>query len=187
MLPAFSISGVLPPHMGDPRDPSQVSPYRVTTSELVSRYCITGARIDILSGLLKYRELIHSMGINSGFQLLDGSFTENIEATELRVPKDIDLVTFAHRPMHLNQTTAWLPFIDANPGIFDSEEAKKLYRCDAYYVDLNISPLLIVDQTIYWNGLFSHRRDGLWKGMIRIELGTDDTDARTRLTGSAPL
>ena len=184
MIPAFSVSGVLPPHMGDPRDPTQVSPYPSTTEEFVSRYCLTEERASILSGLLDYRQELHSKGISSGFQLLDGSFSENLEATELRAPRDIDVVTFARRPSFAQSNEEILNFAIQNPNIFQPQEVKKAFKCDAYWIDLNVDPLYIVTSTMYWYGLFSHRRDGLWKGMIRIELGTDDSAARLRLRGA---
>ena len=185
MIPAFSISGVLPPHAGDPRDPSQVSPYRVSTSDLVQRYGVTTQRIAILEGLLNYRERMRSIGFTSGFQVLDGSFTENIESTELRAPKDIDVVTFAARPQAIADTADWITFIQTNQSLFNSNETKRQFLCDAYFVDLSIDPLLLMDHVFYWNALFSHRRDGLWKGMLRVELGESDVEARTRLTGLA--
>jgi hypothetical protein len=41
--------------------------------------------------------------------------------------------------------------------------------------------------TRYWIGLFSHRRDGIWKGMLRMELNTaaDDIAAGDFLRGLA--
>ncbi|HEX9784266.1 MAG TPA: hypothetical protein VGA56_16255 [Opitutaceae bacterium] len=46
-------------------------------------------------------------------------------------------------------------------------------------------PILTVEWTRSWTGLFSHRRDGIWKGMLRIDLNTpaEDTKASALLEG----
>ena len=53
-----------------------------------------------------------------------------------------------------------------------------------YFVDLDSDPTGVVSQTRYWFGLFSHRRGGLWKGMLELSLAVsaDDTDALALVT-----
>jgi hypothetical protein len=41
-IPAFDHNLVLPPHTGDPRDRSDLSPYACTTLELVQRFATSG-------------------------------------------------------------------------------------------------------------------------------------------------
>jgi hypothetical protein len=49
----------------------------------------------------------------------------------------------------------------------NNKSTKANFKCDAYYVDLDVvHTTAIVDQTRYWFGLFSHRRTGVWKGML---------------------
>jgi hypothetical protein len=49
-------------------------------------------------------------------------------------------------------------------------------------VDLDKKPFLIVDDTRYWFGLFSHQRvTSLWKGMLSVSLQSDDDAARSLL------
>lgn len=110
-----------------------------------------------------------------GFQWLDGSFVEDCETIRERPPTDIDIVTFAPRSAISN----WDQFWPQHPEIFDPIRTKALFNCDAYYVDLHKLPHLIVLDTSYFNGLFSHQRDSkLWKGMLVLSLQSDDSAAR---------
>jgi hypothetical protein len=55
---------------------------------------------------------------------------------------------------------------------------------DHFIVKLNWSGHDVVEWTRYWCGLFSHRRlDGVWKGMLKVDLDTaaDDAAALKRL------
>jgi hypothetical protein len=183
MIPPFTISGVLPPFVGNSTDPANVSPYLVKMSDVVSRFGITTARIGILGGLIGYRRALASAGVVEGFQIINGSFSEDIEQTELREPNDIDVVTFAYRPGNAKSIEDWISFIESNIELFDQHRTKALYACDAYYVDLEQSADLLVGSTGYWYGLFSHRRSGLWKGMLRVPLQSDDALAAQMLTG----
>ena len=75
MIPIFNISNVLPPFIGvDPINPTLCSPYESPISAFVQRFGTTPERIVILKGLLAYRLQLNSIGITSGFQILDGSF-----------------------------------------------------------------------------------------------------------------
>jgi hypothetical protein len=183
MIPPFTISGVLPPFIGSSVDPANVSPYLVSITELVRRFGISTARMGILRGLVNYRWALAQVGINEGFQIINGSFSENIEQIELRDPKDLDIVTFAHRPPQANLPLEWSDFVTNNQSLFIPHVAKAQHFCDAYYVDLDQSPETLVDSTGYWYGLFSHRRNGLWKGMLRIPLQSDDASASQMLMG----
>jgi hypothetical protein len=183
-IPAFNASGVLPPHMGNPTH--GVSPYVVTASELVGRFATTRERIDVLTGLLTYRSELAAAGILDGFQWLDGSFAEDIETLEGRPPADIDVVTFARRPTPVADLTDWTTFFVANKHLFDPNALKARLKCDAYYVDLDQAPNLVVTTTAYWCGLFSHRRAGLWKGMPFLPLMSDDTIAGDQLKRATP-
>ncbi len=72
----------------------------------------------------------------------------------------------------------WRAFAVGTPELFDPRVTKKRYLCDAYFVDLDKRSEVIVDDTRYWFGLFSHQRDtSLWKGMLKIPLCSDDAEA----------
>ena len=143
---------------------------------IVSRFGTTQERVNILEGLLKYRQALAAAGITNGIQWLDGSFVENVEQNRSRAPIDIDVVTLASRPVL--HGVSWSEFVHANRHLFDPTQTKQAFKCDAYYIDLSLSPDWVVQQTCYWFGLFTHQRETfLWKGMLSVPLLSDDDDA----------
>lgn len=179
MIPEFNLSGVLPPFLsGDsPVNPNAVAPYRVSLLHLAHRFAINDERKKILLGLISYRTALRAEGIISGFQWLDGSFVENSEKTRGRPPKDIDIITFSYRPEGYNGIDEWQKFVNSRADLFDPEQSKQDYLCDAYFVDLQSHPIYLVNQTKYWFGLFSHQRETLqWKGLLEVPLDEDDSD-----------
>jgi phage terminase large subunit len=144
-------------------------------TEIVSRFGTSRERLAILRGLLDYRATLSTVGIVRGFQWIDGSFVEDCETIRRRPPDDVDIVTFAYRPPFLD----WPEFVRQHPQIFDPFQTKASFRCHAYYVDLQTAPHLIVHDTTYFSSLFSHQRDSkLWKGMLTLDLNSDDVVAR---------
>lgn len=128
------------------------------------RFSTSPERQAILRGFLTYRQALHQMGINSGFQWLDGSFMENVELLEKRQPRDIDVVTFLYTPENFAPSAGDLT-------VFDKSFAKSQYKVDAYLVELNeISPAQLVEQSAYWYSVWSHRRNHVWKGFLQIDL-----------------
>ena len=180
MIPAFGISGVLPPFIGaGPADRVLTSPYPAAISEIVSRFATSVERVAVLRSLLKYREALAAIGISAGIQWIDGSFVENCETIRQRPPADVDVVTFAYRPPSVLRDPDWLQLFLANTNLFDPPRTKADFLCDAYYIDLNKPAHFVVMDTAYFNGLFSHQRDtAQWKGMILVDLNSDDAAAR---------
>ncbi|MBT2868498.1 hypothetical protein JQK19_14740 [Chromobacterium violaceum] len=181
MIPTFNASLVLPPYMGEtPTARAAMSPYKVTMLDVVERFATNEQRVNILCGLLQYREALRNSGLTSGFQWLDGSFVEDVENIRKRPPKDIDIVTFSAVPGATNQDKrTWL---NSHIDLIDPKKTKETYKCDAYLVDLSKEPNLIVDDTRYWFGLFSHQRETtLWKGMIQVPLWSNDDLAMENL------
>ncbi len=178
LIPQFDLSKVLPPFTGDDVTISRsMSPYRAHITDLVRRFNFTPERIEILRGLLEYRSVLHELGIQEGFQWVDGSFVEDVEALRNCPPGDIDVITFFHRPTH--GKVEWEEWFKEHGKIFDTTFTKPRYKCDAYSVDLDTSPENVVNSTRYWFGLFSHQRDtSLWKGMVQLPLSiVHDEDA----------
>lgn len=174
------MAGVIPPIRPNlaGHDPDR-SPYSSSLVELVDKFVLTHDRADIVSGFLDYRAALHASGIISGFQWLDGSFLENIEEIEGRSPSDIDVVTFFELPIGQSQTTM-LPMLGA---LFDPQRTKQNFRVDGYPFILN-QPMTegLVRQTAYWYSMWSHRRNGLWKGFIQVDLDPAlDAPSRTLL------
>ena len=63
----------------------------------------------------------------------------------------------------------------ANPRL-----AKATYSLDHYIFDTGFDTTVTLEQTRYWILLFSHNRQGVWKGMLKIELNTPAEDAAAR-------
>ena len=179
LIPQFNLSGVLPPYVGaDPTVMAGCSPYHVNSMEIVATFATSAERNGLLRQLFQYRANLRAAGIVTGFQWLDGSFMENVEVVRGRPPKDIDLVTFAHRPQNAQTLAQWGAFISTNSALFQ----RPIGDLDAYYVDLNIPVEVLVSRTTYWAGLFSHQRvTALWKGLLQLDLAEDDAAAISTL------
>lgn len=166
-IPDWNPQGVLPPN--DPVDPTAAerSPYTVSLTDLVLHFGTTEKRQTILGGLLGLRAALHAAGLAEGFQWVDGSYLEDIERTENRDPADIDVVTFFHLPEGETQQS----FASAHPHLFNHADTKSRFHVDAYFVPLNDNPPeYLVERSAYWYSLWSHRRNGQWKGYLQIDL-----------------
>jgi len=182
VIPAFNHSHVLPPYLGDgPTASAHVSPYQVSMLEVAQRFAHMPGRERLVRGLLDYRADLAALGFVHGFQWLDGSFAEDVEANQQRPPNDIDLVTFAFSPAGLDNAHI-NAMVNAHSDLFIPAQVKAKYGCDAYLLPLDRSPVNLVKRATYYFGLFSHRRaDQVWKGLLQIPLGTDDASARALL------
>ena len=188
-IPTFTISGVLPPFLGPtPAAASALmSPYPTSLVKIIERFGKSPARVRILQGLMAYRKALASIGLTDGFQWLGGSFLEDIERLERRDPRDLDITTFCRRPPLYRDDQGWENFAKQHIDLFWPRSTRITYRCHCSFVDLDTTPDNIVSHTRYWFGLFSHRRSGVWKGMLQIPLAPsqDDDDALTLLNGAA--
>lgn len=183
MIPAFNLSGVLPPYVGaSPAVPAGLSPYDTSMTELAEALVTSADRAAILRGFIALRQRLQALGITDGYQWCAGSFCEDIEKLEGRSPGDIDVVTFFVRPPHAQDQVAWAAFVSANAPLFDATQTKTAFRCDAYFVDANIPLPAVITQVTYWHGLLGHRRTShLWKGILRLPLVSNDADALSHL------
>ena len=170
MIPAWNVSGVLPPiRPGEEGHGPDRSPYHTTMTQVVERFCTSADRLNILMGLLNYRQELYSLGIAEGFQWLNGSFMQDIESTNGRSPNVVDVVTFFRLPHGQTQETI---FGDPQArALFDVAHTKAIYRVDGY-------PLILGDrieewhvhQISYWYSMWSHTRERYWKGFVRVDL-----------------
>jgi hypothetical protein len=143
--------------------------------EIVERFAFSEARAAILKGLIAYRKELTAAGLKNGFQWIDGSFVEDIEASQKRPPNDIDVITFAAPSVERAMVGKW--FTD-HYAIFDQERIKNDFKCDAYFVDTSKQSNLLINDTCYWFGLFGHqRKTALWKGMLQVQLICNDDAA----------
>lgn len=174
-IPNFNSDSVIPPHLGDPRQPDELSPYPCTSLELCDRFGTSHTRIEILHGFMRLRAELHQHGMSDGFQWIDGSFLEDVEHTQQRAPGDIDVVTF----FWSNDPNFVADLLIAFPDIRDHAKIKTTFHVDHFPIDAGYNPEATIEATRYWCGLFSHNRSAIWKGMLRIELNTpaDDTQA----------
>ncbi|MFH0902573.1 MAG: hypothetical protein V2A73_18235 [Pseudomonadota bacterium] len=157
-IPEWAPSGALPPV--NPGSPASLdrSPYEVAITELVLRFNASAERRAILTGLLDFRQALHSIGLVRGFQWLDGSFLENVELTESRPPRDIDVVTFFYLPH--GQTQASL--VRQNRLLFHPRETRSRYHVDAYFVQLDSGlPEPLVDQSTLVQHVVSSAERGM--------------------------
>lgn len=182
MIPPFNHSHVLPPFIGsDPTAAAQGSPFRASMLELAERFSHQAARRRLIGGLLNYRAALAALGFVRGFQWLDGSFAEDVEASQHRSPNDIDMVTFVYGPDGLGSAEI-SELLDAHPEVFVAQRAREVFGCDAFVVPLGKSAERLVERTAYYFNLFSHRRgDHVWKGILQIPLESDDSKARELL------
>jgi hypothetical protein len=180
-IPNWDPSGVLPPINQIAPTSVNRSPYSVSLTDLVLRFATTPDRQTVLAGYLGFRAALHSVGLTSGFQWIDGSFAEDIERIAGRGPNDIDVVTFYNLPP--SQTAK--DVFTAHQRLFTSKDTKADYHVDAYFVQLNAgSPEPLVNLSAYWYSLWSHRRGGQWKGYLQIDLSSsDDLLAKANLDG----
>ena len=121
MIPDWNSQGVLPPvRPGTDGSAADRSPYRVSLHQLVTMFAISPERATILRGFLDYRAALHAAGIIVGFQWVDGSFVENIEALEGQHPNDMDVVTFCGSAA------------EGCDHLFESAAMKEVFHIDAY-------------------------------------------------------
>ncbi|MAY25637.1 MAG: hypothetical protein CMK02_04980 [Polycyclovorans sp.] len=179
-IPVWNSAGVLPPiRPSAPGSSPDRSPYVVDLAVLFDRFATSPERMAILDGLLRFRADLHAAGITSGFQWLDGSFLEQVEALEGRAPRDMDVVTFLDLPQGLDQRS----LAQRQGVLFDQKHVKATYAMDAYFAVLGQpTDQWQVKNIAYWYSLWSHRRDGLWKGFVQVDLDpSQDSDARAIL------
>ena len=179
-IPDWNMAGVVPP-IRPGTDPAGTdrSPYRVSLSEFADRFCLSSERLEILNGLIDLRLGLHSIGVTQGFQWINGSFVEHIEDTESRPPNDVDVVTYAFLPAGETQQS----FFPKIKPFMDKAAVKSTYKVDHF---VRILPQIDIHDVCYWYSLWSHRRDGMWKGYAEVDLApTDDAQARSLLAAKS--
>jgi hypothetical protein len=167
-LPPFTPAGVLPPFFGT--YPSnrleQQSPYLCAFPEFSSRFGFNEFRRRLVNNAIVYNRELAELGIVHGFQIIGGSFVEQVEK-----PRDIDLVTCFRRPMSHSTPAEMLDLIDKNRALFDNEKIQARLQIDCNFVDLDIDPS---DASIFvgrWISRFSMSTPPRkWKGIVIVPL-----------------
>jgi hypothetical protein len=175
-FPFWNSMGILPPIKPEMLGNSmERSPYQITLSDFFNYFTLSQERVKILEGFLVFRAELHKLGITHGFQWLNGSFLENIELLEGRSPRDLDVVTFYQPPAGETQQS----LTQKNESIFSPVYLKSTFAIDGYFFMLGHHvPAEEIKKITYWYSMWSHRRNGLWKGFVQIDLDlSHDTEA----------
>lgn len=153
-----------------------MSPYPCTTLDLCQRFGTTAERREILGKFLDFRKRLAKEGITKGYQWLDGSFLEDVEARDGRAPRDLDVVTvFWGYDLNFQ-----IDLRNRFPEFARPSLCKATFRLDHYPLDAGYDPRLTLEHTRYWILLFSHNRQAVWKGMLKIDLNTPVEDEAAR-------
>jgi hypothetical protein len=171
-IPAFNHNNVLPPYLKTPTAIEDQSPYECTTLELCKTFATTIPRITILKKYIEFRTQLNNFGVIFGFQWLDGSFVEDIEKSQKRAPRDLDIVTFFGDITNDRQNE----IAQAFPAFYNPIISKAHYHLDHYLFDFCYSPINTVKMTQYWIQLFTHNKENIWKGILQIDLNTPIVD-----------
>lgn len=178
----WNIHGVVPPIAPDqPGNSVNRSPYKIGICNFIENYATSLERINILEGFLDFRDHMYNIGLSSGFQWVNGSFTENIEALDQRPPNDIDVVNFVNMMKTIPDYPDW---VSQNEEFFNAANTKENYKVDAYFVDLDLGFNFNTAQACsYWYSMWSHQRDtDIWKGFFCIPLSeSEDLNAISML------
>lgn len=175
MIPDFDHNNVLPPHIGDPAVPGNLSPYICSSLQLAIRFATSHVRIQLLKNLLNFRTNLRQAGLGDNcFQWIDGSFVENKEALLGEAPGDIDVLTFYHGYLAQDLESIKLNF----PAFNNRRVAKEDYSLDHIPLNIGSNCMFTYSAVQYYSMLFNHSRYGVWKGILLIELNTPlDDDA----------
>lgn len=102
-----------------------------------------------------------------------------METLEHRPPRDMDVVSFLDLT-RLDQQT----LLSQHSALFDQAQTKQMYAMDAYFVQIGgVLDKDSIRRVSYWYSMWSHRRNGLWKGFVQVDLDpAQDTDAQAGLS-----
>jgi len=173
-IPAWNGAGVLPPvRPGAAASSSDRSPYLIDLSSFIGHFATSSQRRKILDGLLRFRAALHQTGVIKGFQWLDGSFLEQIEVLENRAPRDLDVVNFVDLTQ-LDQPALF----KQHERLFTNQQVRQDYALDVYFVEIgSVLDQAAVKSISYWHSMWSHRRDGQWKGFVQVDLNPEQDAA----------
>ena len=175
--------GFLPLSLVTSEGVRQQSPYRLSLMEFAERFGDSPYRSALVLALLNYRALLRSVGVESWFQWVDGSFLENALVTRGREPADMDLVTFYYLPEGRGADE----FQAHHPEPFDWERVKRDFGLDSYCVPLNgDSPGDLLIAFMYWRDWWSHTREGRAKGFVELGCPASEDEECLRFLSDGP-
>jgi hypothetical protein len=178
-IPAFDNHGVLPPYSGDLKkigatSLNATSPYPATTIELCKQFATCPARRTVLKGYLAMRALMHQLEWVDGFQWVDGAFLEKDGKRNGKAPDHIQVVTFSKDSALLHDPA----YTEQFRPIRTRKSTRATFSVDHALLNLEWPLLQVIDHTRHWGALLSHQREeGIWKGLLKIDLNTIEDDA----------
>ena len=90
----------------------------------------------------------------------------------------MDVVTFYALPEGKTQDDLFAE----NPALFDHDQVKQTYLVDSFTHQIGLSlERFDVRQVSYWYSMWSHRRNGVWKGFVQVELSTAEDQIASSL------
>lgn len=166
-VPAWDIDGFLPVIHPITLTPS---PYKISSEQLIAAMGTTLERIRLLRGWLNLRRELYGIGLEDGWQWINGSFVENVEASQNRSPNDIDVVTFFYIPSNRVAELA-----KQHRRLWLTQFTRVEFGVDAYYVDMENLPFSEQRKRMeYWHTEWSHTRNAEEKGYLSVRLSSDD-------------
>lgn len=167
-IPPWNARGLLPGNDASNPVGGYRAPYPAALLDVVMRFGTSGERRQVLHGWLAHRAALHGLGVASGFQWVDGSFVEDVEALRGRPPNDVDVVSFVEVPPTLP------PYDEA----LDHGPTKARYKVDSYFVELNLLPAdELAQQAAYWYSVWGHTRAEQWKGFLQVDMAPHEDGA----------
>ena len=169
MIPDWNSQGVLPPvRPGAGGTAADRSPYRVSLHQLVTTFAF------LRSGQLSCGDSSTTVPLCT--PPASSSVSSGLTAALLR--------TLRRWKGESPTIWMWLRFVVRQrrgyDHLFASAAMKEAFHIDAYLY--RIDPPLTSDRVrwiAYWYSLLAHRRNGLWKGFVAVDLSpVEDPDAR---------
>lgn len=162
----WNSNGVIPPIRSEEPTSLLRSPYDISLEQLIHFFAISTKRCQILAGFLNHRAQLHQLGIRTGFQWINGSFSEHVELREQRDPNDIDVVAF----IDISNEQVGKLTDEQLQLLIDKDHIKNIYSVDFFTQSLQDVPEDIVKMTSYWYSMWAHDRSYNWKGFLSVTL-----------------
>ncbi|MBV1861831.1 MAG: hypothetical protein KUG77_25650 [Nannocystaceae bacterium] len=181
----FRADGSLPPYVGGSPDEitsHQGSPFVLTTVDACKLLGTSAHRQSLLRGLLKYRAALRDVGVRRGFTLIGGSMTENRGAE----PGDVDVAVLVHVPEDLRATLVSGRKRERFEQLRNANITKAEFGVDAYVFAAE-DILSDLPTLLRMFNLYSHSKLQTWKGVVAVDMRSNDTPAYTWLDGPARL
>jgi|GEM_PF-1353342 len=177
----FRADGTLPPYVGG--SPDEItshlgSPFVLSTEDACALLGTSERRQELLRGLLNYRAALRGLGVRRGFTLIGGSMTENRGAE----PGDVDVAVIVEVPEELRALLVHGRKRERFEQLRDARVTKAEFGVDAYLYAVE-DILEELPTLLRMFNLYSHSKLQSWKGVVAVDMRSDDAVARAWLDG----